>query len=194
MPSGGEFVESSIFRPALEFLRDAVGDVPRVAEMPHEVPPMLGAGQTAEHHALRPTDARNALSNLKADSAVTARDFGEGSGFSGVYNHDSGKFIAYPSGVTTLRSGEVPVNRVGRYGGHYEVNEALSRTLDVNPDTNVGFVAVMKDDGSFGFRWTSRSVNGYNPSFEGVQVPEHMRGPIMDAFTRATGRAARSDV
>jgi hypothetical protein len=49
-------------------------------------------------------------------------------------------------------------------------------------------------DGSFGFRWTSRSVNQYNPSCEGIHVPEHMRGPIMDAFTRATGRSARSGV
>lgn len=148
----------------------------------------------AEHSLLAPTDARNALSNLKGDSAVTVRDFGEGSGFSGIYHHDSGKFLAYPSGDTVLRSGEIPANRVERYGGHYDVNEVLSRTLNVDPTTNVGFAAVMKEDGSFGFRWTSRSVNGFNPSFEGVQVPEHMRGPILDAFTRATGRAARSDV
>jgi hypothetical protein len=191
MANGGE-IASGIFRPVLGFLHDAA-DVPRIAEMPHAVPPNLTA-HVAEHHALRPLEARNALSNFKADSAVTVKDFGEGAGFSGVYNHESGKFLAYPSGQTVLRSGEAPANLVDRYGGHHDVNQVLSRTLGVENRANVGFVAVMKGDGSFGFRWTSRSVNGANPSFTGVQVPEHMRAPIMDAFTRATGRAARSDV
>jgi hypothetical protein len=190
MPSGGE-IESGIFRPVFGFLHDAV-DVPRVAEMPHAVPPMLTA-HVAEHHALRPVEAKNALSNLNTNSAAILREFGGGAGFSGVYNHESGKFLAYPSGNTVLRSGEYPANLVSRYGGHHTANDVLSRTLDVDSRANVGFVAVMKSDGSFGFRWTSRSVNGRNPSFDGVQVPEHLRAPIMDAFTRATGRVARSD-
>jgi hypothetical protein len=197
MASGGRQLGAGFFRPALDFLRAAVRDTPRVAEMPHAVPPVLHAGQAAhvvERHGLPPAHAADALSNLKTDSAVTVGRFGEGAGFSGVYNHESGKFLAFPSGDTLLRSGEVPVNRVERYGGHSDVNHVLSETLDVDRDSNVGFVAVMKGDGSFGFRWTSRSVNQYNPSFEGIQVPEHMRGPIMDAFARTTGRSARSDV
>jgi hypothetical protein len=188
--AGGGRLEAGIFRTVVRrFLRR-----PAVAAHTVEEPALTNTAHVAEHGLLAPADAKNALSNLKGDSAVTVRDFGQGSGFSGVYNHDTGKFLAYPSGDTVLRSGDTPANRVERYGGHYDVNQVLSRTLDVDPSTNVGFAAVMKDDGSFGFRWTSRSVNGLNPSFEGVQVPEHMRGPIMDAFTRATGRAARSDV
>jgi hypothetical protein len=60
---------------------------------------------------------------------------------------------------------------VGRYGGHYDVNHVLSETLGVDRDSNEGFVAVMKGDGSFGFRWTSRSVDHYHPSFQGMPVP-----------------------
>jgi hypothetical protein len=69
------------------------------------------------------------------------------------------------SSQSVLRSGEIPANRVDRYGGHDDVNQVLSRTLGVESRTNVGFVAVMKGDGSFGFRWTSRSINGRNPAF-----------------------------
>ena len=182
MPSGDPYV----FRAAGRFLRETANNVPRAAE--------ASIARRVPRFVLAPADARHALSNLNTDNAVTLRQFGPGSGFSGVYNHENGTFLAYPSGDTWLRSGAMPENRVARLGGHRVVNRVLARTTGVAPTANVGFVAVMKEDGSFGFRWTSRSVNRYNPSFEGYKVPDHLRGPIMDAFTRSTGRAARSDV
>jgi hypothetical protein len=186
VPSGEPLIEAGVFQPVRHFLRETAGDVPLAAE--------ASAARNTARFSLAPADARHALSNLTDDSAATLKEFGPGSGFSGAYNHETGTFLAYPSGETRLLSGEVPAHRVGRYGGHGKVNQVLCRTTGVPTQDSFGFVAVMKEDGTFGFRWNSLSVNGDNPSFKGTQVPEHMRGPIMDAFTRATGRAARSDV
>jgi hypothetical protein len=186
VPSGEPLIEMGVFQPVRQFLRETADDVPRAAE--------VSTVRSTARFSLSPADAENALTNLTDDGAAALGEFGPGSGFSGAYNHETGTFLAYPSGETRLLSGGVPANRVSRYGGHATANRVLAETTGVLPTDNFGFVAVMKEDGTFGFRWNSLSVNGDNPSFRGTQVPEHMRGPIMDAFTRSTGRAASSDV
>ncbi len=132
--------------------------------------------------------ARNSLTNLITDSPTRLDDFRPGSGFSGVYDHGSRRFLAYPSGDSTLRSGAVPENAVPRYGGHYDVNSIFTRITGTAPDRSVGFTAILREDGSIGMHWVSRSVNGANPSFQGVEVPEHLRGPIMELIRQTTNR------
>ena len=58
----------------------------------------------------------NALSDLGANNAIgrninRLEEFGNGAGFSGVLDVESGRFLAYASGETTLANGAVPVNR-----------------------------------------------------------------------------------
>ncbi|WP_188189688.1 hypothetical protein [Nonomuraea sp. SYSU D8015] len=132
--------------------------------------------------------ARNSLTNLRTDSPARLDDFRPGAGFSGVYDHGSRRFLAYPSGDSRLRSGAAPENAVPRYGGHYDVNEIFTRVTGTRPEGNVGFTAILREDGSIGMHWVSRSVNGANPSFEGVEVPHHLRGPIMDLIRQTTNR------
>lgn len=192
--AGRDEAANLFFGPVKDFLKPP-GDVPGRAAAPE-----LGAtaflaagGRQAEHYALRPEQAENALSNLTSDNAATLLRFGEGARFAAVYNPTTGRFLAYPSGDTLLRDGAVPANRVPRNLGHLEVDNVLSETLDVDPMRNLGFTATMKGDGGFGIGWLSRSVNGRNPSFEGNQVPFMMMDPIISTFSRATGRAARSE-
>ena len=137
--------------------------------------------------------ARSALSNLPGADPETVNKFKVPCGFSGVYNPASGRFLAYPSGNAQWKTGAIAANTVGRIRGHATVNERFCDTTFDNETDNVGFVAVLTKNGSFSFTWRSRSVNGENPSFEGDLVPEELRQPIVDAFTRAIGPHVRLD-
>ncbi|MGN9842034.1 hypothetical protein ACTMTI_28295 [Nonomuraea sp. H19] len=128
-------------------------------------------------------------------------DWRPGSAFSGVYHPQTGALLAHPS-IGSFRFGrdEIPKNTVQRRQGHVYVenrfNDVTGRPkLDLGieadrppPTDLVGFTAILRDDGSIGMSWLSRSVSGRNESFPGVETPEHLRGPIMDQIRKATNR------
>jgi hypothetical protein len=118
---------------------------------PHSTPDRRRTPWSVTGRRRRPRCPISRPTVLKTDGSQDrqrGRPIRRGSGILGC-EHESGKFVAFPSGDTLLRSGEVPVNRVERYAGHFDVNHVLSETLGVDRDSNVGFVAVMKGDGSF---------------------------------------------
>ena len=100
--------------------------------------------------------------------------------------------MAYPSGGTRLLTGAQPVNLVPRTGGHSAVNAQFSQLTGAHPTSNVGFTMFIERDGSISVHWLSRSVNGPNPSFPGVLVPQSYRPQIMQTIQQATGRPVRS--
>ena len=51
----------------------------------------------------------------------------------------------------------------------------------------------LEPNGSISIQWLSRSVNWWNPTFEGVVVPESLRGQIISDIAGATGRTVQSD-
>jgi hypothetical protein len=132
--------------------------------------------------------ARNSLTNLRTSSPARLDDFRPGSAFAGVYDPGSRRFLAYPSGESKLRSGQMPENMVPRYGGHGDVSDIFSLFTTAGMDDIVGFTAILRSDGSIGMHWVSRSVNGLNRSFEGIEVPQSLRGPIMDLIQQTTYR------
>ncbi|MCX4095123.1 hypothetical protein [Nocardia sp. alder85J] len=136
----------------------------------------------------------DALTNLSGGSAQRLSRFGPGAGFSGVYNPETGQFLAYPSGNTRYHDGRgFPMNLVARLGGHGEVNDTFTAITGLPARDSVGFVAVIRDDGGMGCRWSSSSVNNQNPSFAGREVPERLRPGIMDGLEQFTGRRVESD-
>ena len=137
----------------------------------------------------------NALSGLGRNPLVrnlnTLDEFGSGAGFSGVYDVASGKFLAYPSGATRLANGGTPLNLVEQFGGHSDVNRALSGLLGSSSNKRLGFSMTLDDAGNIGVGWNSRTINLPNPSFPGHTVPEGMRQQVLDAIMQSTGRSAR---
>ncbi len=75
-------------------------------------------------------------------------EFGTGAGFSGVYDVDSGKFLAHPSGDTLLLNGTKPLNLVDRQGGHQVVNLALSQLLGEDDYNRLGFSMTVDSAGN----------------------------------------------
>lgn len=130
--------------------------------------------------------------NFSSKNLNTLDEFGSGAAFSGVYNPQSGKFLAYASGETRLATGGVPGNLVPRRGGHAAVNRQFSEILGVSRGDNVGFTMFLDDAGDISVDWLSRSVNGMNRSFDGVVVPQSMRQSILDSISTSTGRGVRS--
>jgi hypothetical protein len=137
----------------------------------------------------------NALSDLGTNPVVRninrLEEFGPGAGFSGVLDVESGKFLAYASGETKLASGAIPANRVVQFGGHQDVNAALSGVLGKTSTNRLGFSAVLDAEGNFAVRFNS-GINSANPNVLNRTVPESMRQQILDAITKSTGRKAYS--
>ncbi len=140
------------------------------------------------------SETADAISGLGPEAVSHNRSaisqYNPGSGFSGVFDPDTGKFLAYPSGETVLTSGDIPANRVRQYGGHRDVNRALSEVDGLNPN-RLGFSMTLDASGEFVVGFNSRQVNLPNPNFEGHTVPGPMRQQILDAIEQATGRKAR---
>jgi len=138
----------------------------------------------------------NALSGLGRNplgrNINTLDEFGSGAGFSGVFDPASGKFLAYPSGTTRLANGGRPLNLVEQFGGHGDVNNALSDLLGNSTTNRLGFSAKLDDVGNFSVRFNSRTINSPNPNFPGRTVPQHLRQQILDAIESTTGRTATS--
>ncbi|ONM50609.1 hypothetical protein [Nocardia donostiensis] len=157
--------------------------------------PEPAAVQTrTENRDIPPATLENSLTNLAPGSNERLSRFGPGNGFSGVYHPESGKILAYPSGDTRyIDSGERPANLLTRFGGHADVNDIFCDLTGFNHRDNVGFVALLRDDGSLGCRWNSASVNGENPSFPGTAVPDEIRPGLMKALQESTGRNVESD-
>ena len=136
----------------------------------------------------------NALSGLGRNplgrNLNTLDEFGSGAGFSGVYDVSSGKFLAYPSGGTKLANGGTPLNLVDQFGGHRDVNQALSGLLGNSSSNRLGFSMTLDNAGNFGVGWNSRTINATNPAFPGYTVPEAMRQQVLDAIMQSTGRTA----
>jgi YD repeat-containing protein len=150
----------------------------------------------AQEATLARSELSNSISNLGGGfaegNAAALNEFPPGSAFSGVYNPESGRFLAYPSGRTLLADGSIPPNLVPRGGGHAIVNDVFSDLVGADPTSNLGFTLQRQEDGSFAISWLSRSVNGPNPSFVGPIVPEAMRPQVISAIENATGRTVTS--
>ncbi|HSC76234.1 MAG TPA: hypothetical protein VLB90_08365 [Pseudomonadales bacterium] len=137
------------------------------------------------------SETANALSNLgeayPINNGNVLKDFAPQPGFSAVYNPESGRFLAYPSGETLMADGAVPTNLVDQFGGHAPVNESFSKLLGVEPTSNFGFSFTVESDGiSMGFN--SGMVNPRNPLGNGTRaVPVEYQQQIIDAVQNATG-------
>lgn len=119
-------------------------------------------------------------------------EFGSGAGFSGVFDVETGKWLAYPSGETRPANGGVPLNVVEQFGGHADVNTVLSQILDNTSRNRLGFSMTLDESVSFAVRFNSGTINLANPFVRNRTVPEGMRQQILDAITKATGRKAYS--
>ena len=162
---------------------------PSPATPERAVPPASASGRGT-------SELGNALSGLGNDplsrNLNTLDEFGEGAGFSGVYDVEPGKFLAYPSGNTRLLNGNEPLNLVARRRGHLPVNEVLSDLLGRTSDNRLGFFMKLDKDGAFAVKYYSGSINGPNPTFRGRFVPEGQHQQILDAITQDTKRRAYS--
>ena len=105
---------------------------------------------------------------------------------------ESGKFLAYASGETKLANGAVPANLVEQFGGHADVNAALSQILGNTSTNRLGFSMTLDEAGNFAVRFNSGQINTVNPNVLSRTVPEGMRQQIIDAIMKATGRRAYS--
>jgi hypothetical protein len=154
---------------------------------------VVGGALAAEGSAAAATsETTGALSNLGDANAVTngsmLNGFGPKPGFSGIYNPESGRFLAYPSGETVMADGSKPVNLVDQFGGHRAVNQTLSDLLDVNPRSNLGFSFVAESDGTVSIGFNSGSVNINSLAGNGTRtVPLQYQQPIADALQKAMG-------
>jgi RHS repeat-associated protein len=132
----------------------------------------------------------NLGSNPGAHNSATFDSYPTKSGFSGVYDVETGKWLAYPSGETLLLGGGKPEHLVSQYGGHAVVNAALTEALGKSSLNRLGFSMVIDDVGNFKLGWNSGMINAPNPNFVGRTVPETMRQAILDAIMNVTGRKA----
>lgn len=107
------------------------------------------------------------LANNRAGMNVHGKN-----GFSGVYDPESSRVYMQVSGG--------PGARVGRAGGHGDINDAIFN----GSDRTVGFVALLNDEGQVAMRWNSRSVNEVN--FGDRAAPMEHRQSIMDEIARMT--------
>ena len=115
-----------------------------------------------------------------ARNADALRRFGR-TGFSGVYDPDTGRFVAKVSGEGQL---------VARNGGHVYINVNDFN----NSDRTLGF-AIVKKSSWLGelftrkrvleIRWSSRGVNLENHG--SIEVPQRFRDEIIEAVRRASG-------
>jgi len=180
---------------------DALTGSPTAARAVDTFIPLLGAvagaagavdALSSATSAAATSETTGALTNLGDANAVTngsmLNKFGPKPGFSGVYNPESGRFLAYPSGETVMADGSKPVNLVEQFGGHRAVNQTLSDLLDVNPRSNLGFSFVTESDGTVSIGFNSGSVNINSLAGNGTRtVPLQYQQPIADALQKAMG-------
>jgi RHS repeat-associated protein len=97
-------------------------------------------------------------------------------GFTGVYDTSTGELALVPStGIEPI-----PEGWVDRSGGHADVSAALGG----DPANQVGFAAVLQDDGSVQLTWKSGVLN----SGPGNMVPGEMQPQITQAVQGLTTR------
>ena len=79
-----------------------------------------------------------------------------------------------------------------QFGGHADVNAALSGLLEKTSDSRLGFSMVLDEAGNFKVGFNSRTINSSNPNFEGRKVPLESQQVILDAdaIMKSTGREA----
>ena len=129
-------------------------------------------------------------SKTRAHNKIILDSYPENSGFSGVYDVETGGFVALPSGDTRLLNRVIPASRVSRTQGHKAVDSVLSNALGVGSENRLGFFMKIDASGKFQVSWKSTSINGSNPNFTGRVVPESSRPSILHVIKEATGRNA----
>lgn len=107
-----------------------------------------------------------------------------GEGISGVFDHETGRFILRHSTEQT----PPPVGSVARYGGHLVVRNDLSTALgeDLTAATSgriSGFSISKRADGNIQFGWNSGQINPGSHGDRGV--PEELRSQIESAVRAA---------
>jgi hypothetical protein len=157
---------------------------------------LLGPKTTTKKVPVRRSETKGSFTNLGSKPGVVNKtsfdSYPPKSGFSGAYDPESGKFLAYPSGETRLVDGSVPDNLVSQFGGHKAVNDSLSEVLGKTSNNRLGFVMIKDEAGDFAVKWNSGMINNPNPNFPGRTVPESYRKEILDAISEVTGRKAYS--
>jgi hypothetical protein len=120
----------------------------------------------------------NAGAEMPAGDAI--RRYNIGSGFSGAYDPQTGRFVALASGDATLANGQ-PVQTVPQFGGHAAAEGALGAA---DPRKNVGFVVIWEGSDTVRIRWNSRTINERN--FGTPAAPMEVRPAIKAAVGAAT--------
>lgn len=120
----------------------------------------------------------------------TFNNYEPGSGFSGVYDPETGQFIIRPSGNTPAMPGGEGPTWVEQFGGHGTLNESLAELAGTNPNKTAGFVLIYEGEGRVTIRWNSGSVNVTN--FGQRAVPAELRPAIINAIESQTGLSVTS--
>jgi hypothetical protein len=152
---------------------------------------VLAFAKEQGHELVTPSGRLSSLPN----KGPTLADFKPGdSGFSGVYDTETGLWHAQPSGTAQvpprLANGDAAPEFVAQAGGHQTVEAQLKAGAEVTGDKTVGFAAVQNADGSLTVRWNS-GINQRN--FQQRAVPEQFRQKIITEIQNATGRVVKSE-
>lgn len=171
---------------------------------------------TGSEFVKRCTNKKFILTNLTSemlDDSVLSK-FNPKSGFSGVYNIHTKKWMALPSQDASLKNDLEKDDKVAfedcvvkRQGGHSQVREEFFNKVKeikkddlaetINPENNLGFfvdiISNSDEDKTLGIKWTSGKINccyynsrGEKPLYP-TQVPiGHIREEIQKVISRTT--------
>jgi hypothetical protein len=136
------------------------------------------------------SETQGAVTNLGTHTAANNSDIisrlAPGEGMSGVFDHQTGRFILRHS----TNQIPLPAGSVARYGGHRVVRNDLSTALGEDLTLAAsgrisGFSISRQADGSIGFGWNSGQINPGSHGDRGV--PEALRSEIESAVRAALG-------
>ena len=157
----------------------------------------VGDGQWVVHNSCPPHGISNFSGDVGNDTTFNSNSINEilpaeGSGWTGAYDMETGKFVAIPSDPmsTHLRAtGAPPPGIVQRTGGHGTAADILRRELNIPFDENladvmesrfIGFSLSYIEEGVLSMGWKSTNLNrGNNPYVTGLYVSSQYQRQIM---------------
>jgi hypothetical protein len=151
---------------------------------------LWGGGRGTLGLGLRRSETQGSVTNLGTQSTASNvelfnREVTVGGGMSGVFDHQTGRFVLRPS----ADAANLPSGWVSRYGGHADVRAdlgaALKQDLTNQPGRISGF-SISRTESGITFGWRSNTVN--SPSHGSVEVPESLRSSIETAVRSALGQ------
>jgi RHS repeat-associated protein len=150
------------------------------------------ANDTPNPRDLAPRGERTTLTNVNVPGWATISTITQyreksgpqdqdGSGFSGVYNSETGEWVALASSGKLLSGEEIQL--IPRAGGHGIVAAELERRTGIsrtNPK-NVGFAIIWDGMGKVTIKWDSGTINRTN--YGRRAAPDNVRAAIVRAIT-----------